>query len=364
MRIAVDARELEGRPTGAGRILLETLRRAPEGFSEKNELFLYFKKNVPLGLPENISARKTVLKPGFLARFDLFWEQILLPGYLKKDRIDIFWGANGACSVRNPSKARRIISVYDLTFLMEPGWYGLKEKLVRRFRFFTSLWSADTVLTVSEHSAGDIRKYMGTRKPVHVVYAGSDSFTGAADRSLVKNTREKLLYAGSILNRRPVENLILALVELSKKYPRLKMDIVGENRTHPRKDLEGLVKKMDLQDRVRLLGYMREEDLAGQYESADVFCFPSYYEGFGIPLVEAQSRGLPVVTLKNSSLAEIGADSVCYSESARPEDLASAVERLLGDEALYKDFQEKGFRNARRFSWAQTSAGIWKRILS
>ena len=135
---------------------------------------------------------------------------------------------------------------------------------------------------------------------------------------------------------------------MRRRHPNISLSIVGENRTYPLRDFEMVIHSLDLQDHVALIGYVDEKQLALMYRQADLFCFPSLYEGFGFPVLEAQRYGLPVVTLKNSSLSEIGGASVYYALSGSVTDLEKALEEMMTNQALREQMiQRVTFRKPR-----------------
>jgi glycosyltransferase involved in cell wall biosynthesis len=360
MRIAIDARELEGNPTGAGRFLLEILRRWPRSVFTRHQIFLYFKGSVPvLSALDGLPFERVRCRPGFLARYDILWEQLLLPFYLAWHKADVFWGANGACSFISLRAIKKIVSIYDLTYLINKNWYSPRERFVWQCRFHISVWAADHFLTISESTANDIGRYSKeTAIRPQIVGPGIEHLNGRVVQSNKKSNEMRILFVGSLLNRRPVENLIGAIKHLVGKYPHLRLRIVGDNRTFPKRDFPSLVRELRLENYIHIYGYLGEEALAQIYRESDIFCYPSLHEGFGIPLIEAQYYGLPVVTLKNSSLAEVGQDSVFYAVSEKSEHLASALDALLSNTVLYKDLAEKGLRNVSRFSWNNSAQAV------
>lgn len=352
MKIAVDARELEGCRTGSGRVLIELLKRLEPDFLRRHKVFLYFKDPVPDMPGLDISRFYPVrLSSQLSASLDLLWEQVALPYYLFRHKIDVFLGSNGACPLMAPRRTKKFITVYDLTFYMDRRWYRPKERWVRQWRARISIDSADALVTCSEASARDIKRLLAKgSKPVEVLYPGSDHipvFPGASG----PDAGHRLLFVGSLLNRRPVEGLIRAVGLLSQVYADVRLTLIGDNRTYPLQDFAALIRELGLENKVYLRGYVPEDVLRSTYETADVFCFPSLYEGFGIPVVEAQRHGLPVVTLKNSALEEVGQDSVLYAGQGRAEDWAQAIGTLFSDRAVYGSMRQKGYLNATRFSW-------------
>ena len=220
--------------------------------------------------------------------------------------------------------------------------------------------TANLCVTASQSAAKDLESFFPKlRGKVRVVYPGADHLGPAQERPPNKGVAT-VLYVGSFLNRRPVENLIEAFRRLAPEYPQLRLRLVGDNRTFPRKDFSAIIRRSGVEDRVEWGGYCDAAVLNNIYAESDIFCYPSFYEGFGIPLVEAQVLGLPVITLKNSSLQEVGGDSVCYAKSADPDDLKEAIQALVDSRSLVESIRRKGFENAKQYQWSKAAAAILK----
>lgn len=353
MRIGVDARELEKKKTGAGRYLAEILKRWPSYFPAEGETFLYFKEEIPsdgfLGAP---CFRKRLLR----GAPDVVWEQVILPRTLRVDGAAVFWGPNGACPALYGNLGK-IVNVHDLSYFAEPGWFSPKERFVRRLRARIAVRAARVIVATSEATRAEIaRIFPWAAKKTRVVHAGADH-CAPSDKPSAGAAR-RILFVGSIFNRRKIENLLGAAALLKNKFPDVSLDVVGDDRTRPRRDWRRLIGSLGLEKSVSMRGYVDERGLSEAYRGAAVFCFPSRCEGFGFPILEAQRAGLPVVTLKNSSLEEIGGDSVVYAATDEAKDLASALGQLFGDDALRREMAERGARNSARYRWDETGRRV------
>jgi glycosyltransferase involved in cell wall biosynthesis len=160
---------------------------------------------------------------------------------------------------------------------------------------------------------------------------------------------------GSIFNRRCLPELLRATALLARRFPRLRLEVVGENRTHPRQDLHALVDRLGLGGAVRMAGFASESGLADRYAAADVAVFLSDYEGFGLGVLEAMSRGLPVVVSERPALGELYGEAALRVDPRDPRAVAEAVAVVLGDRALADDLAARGRALAARFSWKATA---------
>jgi glycosyltransferase involved in cell wall biosynthesis len=169
-----------------------------------------------------------------------------------------------------------------------------------------------------------------------------------------------LLTVGAILNRRPLPTLLRAAAILGPGWPGLTVDVVGENRTQPRVDLDRLVEDAGLAGRVRLAGFVDDAALAARYAAADVAVFLSDYEGFGLPALEAMARGVPVVASAAPALGEIFGEAALLADPRDERAVAAAIDRVLRDPGLREGMVDRGRALAGRFSWQQTASLTWR----
>jgi glycosyltransferase involved in cell wall biosynthesis len=164
-----------------------------------------------------------------------------------------------------------------------------------------------------------------------------------------------LLTVGAIFNRRCLPVLLRATSRLVRRHPTLALEVVGENRTVPPLDLPRAVRALDLQDHVRLAGFVSEEGLADRYAAADVAVFLSEYEGFGLPVLEAMRRGVPVACSDRGALAEVAGDAALLFDPGDQQAVTSAIRRLLRDRELRAELVRRGRARVARFSWRRTA---------
>ncbi len=166
----------------------------------------------------------------------------------------------------------------------------------------------------------------------------------------------RVLSVGSIFNRRRLPVLIEAIARLRRSGTPAALVVVGENRTRPSVDFTQLARSQALAGAIRLLGFQSEAELARHYASADAFVFLSEYEGFGLPVLEAMVRGLPVVTSTRPSLGELFEGAALLVDPTDAGAVATALGNLLGNPRLREDLVVRGRERASRFSWAATAA--------
>jgi glycosyltransferase involved in cell wall biosynthesis len=352
--VGVDGRELQGRPTGTGRYLRNLLRQWAGG---RDRLVVFFDGPPPedpvLAAPA-IETRRV----GAGGTRNVTWLERGLPAAARGSALDVFFSPAFFCSLR--LELPRVIAVHDLSFRSFPGDFTFLDGLRRRTLVGASLGAAAGVLACSPFTRRElIAWHPGVTSRVHVVPLGPDDdlpdgpLSGPAPRRLAG---PRLLSVGAILNRRRLPVLIEAAARLRRRWPGLTLDVVGDNRTHPRLDLAAIADRYGLADAVSLLGFVDEAELARRYAAADVAVFLSEYEGFGLPVLEAMSRGVPVVASRRPAMDELFGSAALLVEPADAGDVAAAIDRLLADPGLRDDHARRGRELAGRFSWSRTAA--------
>jgi glycosyltransferase involved in cell wall biosynthesis len=219
---------------------------------------------------------------------------------------------------------------------------------------------ATRVMTVSDSSKRDIVRLFGTDPDkISVIYNAYDERFGVEPREEdVVRVRERyqlhdefVLYAGNVKPHKNLERLIEAFDIVRKRgLDHLKLVLIGDD-ISKYAALRRAVHQHQLHKYVRFLGYLPEETLAVMYRLAGVFVFPSLYEGFGLPPLEAMASGTPVVTSNVSSLPEVAGDAAILVDPYDPHAIAEGIHRVLTDEALRRDLRRKGLARAHQFSW-------------
>lgn len=354
MRIGIDARELQGRATGAGRYLRNLLRAWPE----KDEIVLYFRGSAP---PDPVLARWGMTPRPLGTRHDrgLAWQELLLPPVARRDRLDVFFAPAYFCPLR--LEVPRVTAIHDMSFYSVPHdfapWDGLRRRALVR-------WSARAsrrILTISDFSRREIATHLPeVASRVRVTPLAPD--TDLPSPPPRDEAREGLgvrgpflLSVGSIFNRRRLPVLLAAVRDLVRTWPDLVLDVVGENRTHPRLDLNALVASLGLERNVRLSGFIDDSALALRYAAADAVVYLSEYEGLGLPVLEALSRSLPVVTTKQPATGEVFADVALLADPDDPRDIADQLRRLLHEPDAHATWGRLGRTFASSFSWEATA---------
>src|SRR5438445_1886232 len=286
-------------------------------------------------------------------------EQLRIPLALRREGVTLFHAPH---YVLPPLVGcRSVVTIHDCIHLMFPQYLPSRMALTyARTAIGLAARRATRILTVSDSSKRDILRFVDAPpEKIDVIYNAYDERFAVEPREEdVVRVRERyqlhdefVLYAGNVKPHKNLERLIQAFHLVRKRgLDHLKLVLIGDE-ISKYAALRRAVHKHQLHKYVRFLGYLNEETLAVIYRLAGVFVFPSLYEGFGLPPLEAMASGTPVVTSNVSSLPEVAGDAAILVDPYDPAAIADGIYRVLNDERLRRDLRRKGLDRARQFSW-------------
>jgi glycosyltransferase involved in cell wall biosynthesis len=349
VRIAVDARELIGRPTGVGRYLAELIAVwSSDRDAARHEWQLYAHHTPETALPY----RCTVV-PG---AGGTAWEQWALARRLGRDRPDVLFAPGYTAPLTAPCPVT--LTVHDVSFAAHPEWFRAREGLRRRVLTRWSARRAHVVITDTSFSRAEIERHLAIPAGrIRVIPLGVRS---AHDATPSSGREPVILFVGSIFARRHLDRLVAAFVEsVAPRLPESRLEIVGDNRTSPRVDLQTLVSAAPpgVAARVAIRSYVDELTLAELYRRASVFAFLSEYEGFGLPPLEALAAGVPSVVLDTPVAREVYGAAARYVSDLSPTGaLGDALVALLTDEGARAAVLGEATAVLARYDWRRTAA--------
>ena len=348
MRIAIDAREILDRPTGVGRYLLEILRAwsdLPE--TAGHEFILCAPRQPPVAGLRISTMTETggrLPRASGVSRGGTVWEQRTLPQLVRRAHADVLFAPAYTSPLRCPVPV--VLTMHDVSFAAHPEWFSWREGFRRRMLARMSAKRAARVIADSEFSKGEIATRLGVdRGRIDVIYLGAPTPPPSAPREPV------VLYVGSIFNRRHIPVLIEAFSRVAARHPAVRLEIVGDNRTHPPIDIDGAIARSGAADRVRVRPYVSDDELAALYARASAFAFLSEYEGFGLTPLEAIAAGVPAVVLDTAVAREIYGPAAQYVERPDATLVASALERVLTDRSARSQLLDAGSAQLQQYSW-------------
>jgi glycosyltransferase involved in cell wall biosynthesis len=289
-------------------------------------------------------------------------EQVSLPFAVAREKVDVFHAPHYVLPTLMP--ARSVVTIHDCIHLMFPQYlpYRLAQAYARAV-MYSATTRANRILTVSESSKRDILRFCTVSpEKITVIYNAIDErFRIAPTEDAMTKVQERyqledpfVLYVGNVKPHKNVERLIeaFALVR-QQRSDGLKLMIIGDE-ISKHQMLRRAVHSHKLHKHVRFLGFVPEVTLSVLYRLAGVFVFPSLYEGFGLPPLEAMACGAPVITSKVSSLPEVVGDAAVLVDPHNSEEIAAAILNVLTDPALANELRTRGFARAQSFSWPRS----------
>lgn len=347
MRIGIDARELCGRPTGVGRYLAGLLREwTADDHGPRHEFVLYAPGALDIPLDARRLATRSIEGPG-----GTWWEQVRLPRVAAADHLDVFFAP--AYTAPLQMTAPIVAAIHDLSYVAHPEWFRMREGMRRRWLTRATAKRAATIITISEFSKREIVERLSVAdEKVRVIPPGIDP-TPAVTAPAARDPR--LLYAGSILNRRHVVELIRAVAAIAREVPDVSLDLVGDNRTFPHEDIDGAIANHGVGGRVRWHRYVIDDQLRDLYAHARVFAFLSEYEGLGLTPLEALAAGIPSVVADTPVARESLGNAAIYAPHGDIPAIARALTAALLDESVRARVLAAAPATLAKYSWPRAA---------
>jgi len=367
MRIGIDARPLRPPQTGVANYVHSLVQRLP-GVSPEHRYFLYSNKEIPAAYSETSIVRCT--ERAFRACPGTIWFLARGGRLSRRERLDVFWATSPNLPLSMPAGVLKVVTVYDLVWLLFPETMTRKSLLLYRSVAEAAVHRSDLVIVISRSTGEGLVQHLG-----------------------VSPEKIRLVYPGVSEEYRP-QNPLLAAEYISRKYsvPSRYMAVVGT--VEPRKNLALLVNVLRIlksngqldcplliaggsgwknsdffrnietagltEKQIRFLGYVPQEDMPLFYAGAQLFLFPSLYEGFGFPPLEAMACGTPVIASNAKCMPEVLGEAAILQSPRNAEGFAEAVVRVLSDEDLRHSMRVAGIQQARRFPWESSVKELLK----
>jgi glycosyltransferase involved in cell wall biosynthesis len=366
LRIGVDYTAAIRQEAGIGRYTRELVRALAElDGGHDYVLFAAAGGQWPMGRdwPPNFQMRSVPLSDRTAA---ILWHRLQLPLWVElvTGPVDIFHSPDFVLPpVR---RAKTLVTVHDLSFMRYPECADANLRAYLNKAVPRSVHRADLVLADSQHTKDDLMELLGVdADKIEVIYPGvEERFHPMEDQAHLKEVRRRynlpprfILGLGTLQPRKNFARLIQAYSLLITRYPSLHLVIAGGTGWFY-EEIFAAVEQLGLEEKVIFPGFVADGDLPALYNLADLFVFPSLYEGFGLPPLEAMACGTPVITSDTSSLPEVVGEAGLMVEATDVKALAEAMKRALEDNALRERMITKGLEQAGKFTWEKAAAKL------
>lgn len=352
MNIAFDAKRAFLNASGLGNYSRSLIKSLSQNFPQ-HQYSLFTPQTSSNNFAQNIVKQKkiSIIEPANKT-FSAYWRSFGITNQLKN--IDVYHGLSNELPFNiKLFKGKKIVTIHDLIFLRHPKLYPIIDREIYSLKFKSACSKADQIVAVSQQTKDDIVEFYGTpAEKIKVIYQSCDEpYYKEISEEDIQDAKKKynlpadyLLYVGTIEERKNLLTLIKAL----SLVKHISLVVVGKQKDYFKKVIE-YVNANGLNKRVLFLNNITAQELPPIYKSASVFIYPSLYEGFGIPIIEALTCKTPVITSKNGCFEESGGKSTIYIDPLNHEQLADEIEKLLSSSALRKQIVEAGFEHSKKF---------------
>lgn len=353
MNIGFDAKRAFFNTSGLGNYSRNTIRLLSEYYPENNYI-LYtpsdkdviefeIKKNIRIVTPSSFI--------GSIAKS--YWRSVQISKQIIEDKIDIFHGlSNEIPSGLKKANIQSLITIHDLIFFRYPELYKHVDRNIYIKKVKNGCSNADKIIAISNQTKSDLIQFMNVdESKIFVVYQGCNPiFYDIAEnkeevRSKLSLPEKYILYVGTIEKRKNLLNVIKALKENNIETP---LVVVGR-KTNYFHEVENYINHNNLNQQVSFYHNIETEDLPAIYQMAEIFIYPSIFEGFGIPILEALNSGTPVITSKGSCFSEAGGGSSIYIQPDNIEEITEAIRLVLNNKGLREKMIIDGLEHAKNF---------------
>lgn len=364
MKIGFDAKRFFFNPTGLGNYSRTLVYALSEYFPE-HEYFLYSPKPPAKETRKELEARQNLILRSpttvMYKALSAYWRSVYLGEDLEKDGLDIYHGLSHELPQNiKDKKVKSVVTIHDLIFIRMPELYPFIDRQIYKAKFKFACEAADKIIAISEQTKHDIMEFFDTREEkIEVVYQSCNPIfqqtVSVEDKDAVRQAlglpKSFILYVGALNPRKNVMNLVKAYVASAAKESH-QLIIIGDGGSY-KQQLQKYLHTTQLQDSVKILNKVTTQQLPAVYQMASLFVYPSLYEGFGIPIIEALYSKTPVITSKGSCLAEAGGPDSIYIDSTSIEELKASIENVLANVGLAKHMAEQGYQFVQRFNARQ-----------
>jgi glycosyltransferase involved in cell wall biosynthesis len=293
---------------------------------------------------------------------NFLWSRLRWPSldFFFKTKLDL---THSPTPLPLPTGGKKIITVYDLFFLEYPELTNIQARRAFSRGIEDSVKKADGIVTISRFTQDQlIQKFSVNREKIRVISPGIDLVKwGQIEQQDLDRIKadlglpsDFLLFVGAFEPRKNLPNLLKALKRVHTQYQKISLVLVGR-KGRDSDNIEKTIQELDLDSWVKIRGYTDNTELKNIYRLASMFVFPSLWEGFGIPLLEAMASRLPIVTSRTSALPEIAQDAAAYANPEDPEDIAAKIIQVLSNQPFRDELVSAGEKRVAHFSWEKVA---------
>lgn len=364
--VIINATTLLSKPTGIGKYSFEISKRLLNSEKELDFTFYYGYFSKDLYLPHAQSSGRLakditrILGGNYVFKKIAQISKLMILKFLSQE-FDLYWEP-AITPIQNIKSKHLIATVHDFSFHLHPEWHQKENRQYIEKYFWKNIRSADRIITGSYYTKKEIIEFLGFEPDkVHVIYHGVDHNNFRVhDRNIVhdfaysyKLPKKFILFVGSIEPRKNLKNALLAYKSLPQNYKKEFKFLLAGFSGWNNAEVMNLIEQE--KENIVYLGYLSNLELAYLYNLADVFIYPSLYEGFGLPPLEAMACGTPVIVSNLASIPEVCGESVYYVDAYDVASIAEGIYKIATDEAMRNDMVKKGLERVKLFNWDKSA---------
>ncbi len=365
MNIGFDAKRALFNRSGLGNYSRSTMRLLAHFYPESTYYLYSGKQGIDLF---QAAANQHIITPdsAFSRTFPSLWRSWGIQKQLRQQKLDIFHGLSNELPLGiKKTGVKTVVTIHDLIFLRFPGYYPVIDRQIYLQKFRHACQVADRIIAISEATKLDIISFLGIDPhKIDVVYQTCDPIfrlpVTEAEKESIRNKYELpqryILYLGTIEKRKNALSLIKAYQEAEPDIPLL----IAGRPTGYMNEINAHLNKSPGKERIIFRHTIETPDLPALYQSAEVFVYPSVFEGFGIPILEALYSKVPVITSTGSCFSETGGDAALYCDPYDTEQMVNCLKQVLDNTIIKESMIAKGIEYARRFDEANVAANLMK----
>ncbi len=368
MKIAFDIRGVDGTSGGKG-VWTANVLKSILNQDRENEYFLYTNNedNTEYQYLPNVNVIK-ISGRGFIYHWNFYKKMI-------RDKIDVFIATESYIVpfLHDSTKLKVALVVHDLVAFKSPARHQRKATFIERITLKSAVKKSKWIFTVSEYTKKDLmQRYPGLNldEKTKVVYAGvRDIFSRKMDANKIVSVQRRynldpdyIMMAGTLEPRKNIMGALKAYSLLSPKNQQSYRFVIVGKKGWYYKQIFHKVKELGLMLRVKFLEYIPDDDLVTLMQGAKLFLFPSFYEGFGLPILEAMQSGVPVLASRVTSIPELGVDAIHYADPNDVVDMADGITQLIENDSYRLQLRNRGYEQVNNFSWGRTAQGMLNSI--
>lgn len=380
MKIGLDARKIlnpqKGEVAGIGHYTYHLIRHLLD-LDKTNQYVLFFDYRLAEKKLKKFKSKNVKIKyfpfHHYKRYLGLVYSRLLATATLARENVDVFHFPAG--NIPTKYRGKRVLTVHDLAVWKHPELFARVEKRQARSLTSNALKNVEKIIAVSETTAQDVREIFKVNlKKIKVIYNGIDKrFFVSPSPSQIKKLKDKykirknyILYLGPLEPRKNLTRLIQGFNELKRRYLKQKFCLVLAGKSGwLAKEIRYIATESEYADDIIFTGYIEPDDLTSIFGGAKLFVFPSIYEGFGMPVVEAMACRVPVVCSDTPALKEVAGPAAVLVNPYNIAGLVEAMGKVLSDKNLREDLIEKGLNRAKEFSWekcARQTLGVYEEV--